>query len=119
MNISAIIAAAPRYLYAGALRVGIDDAVEATLIGARKAGASEDTIEFLRTDFGQALVRLALAASFEVLPEATRPPKSLQSDLQQELLVSASAAGITAVQSVTLALGRGVVGRLREKGGSK
>ena len=113
MNISAIIAAAPRYLYAGAVRVGITDAVEAVILAARKAGASDDTVVFLHTDMGQAILRLALAASFEVLPESARPPSSLQSDLQQELLVSASAAGVHAVQEVTLALGQGVVKRIR------
>lgn len=82
------------YVYSGAIRSGTSHAVR----GAQDALASAAppaVAEFLRSDVGEGLLRLALAGALTIhdLPKLA----GLQEDIRQELAVSASACGFDAL----------------------
>jgi hypothetical protein len=98
-TLSETVSAVTPFAYAGAVRVGVTDAIvllrEQVL--ARVPGEIAASVaEFLRSPAGEGILRLSLAGALATIPAAERA--QVVNDVRDELLASAFASGFTAVQ---------------------
>lgn len=82
------------YIYAGAVRSGVSEAVilmRDQLLKRIPGDIAAQANAFLRTNAGESLLRLALAGALATIPADKRP--AVLEDIRQELLIS-SASGV-------------------------
>ena len=90
MNIKEHLNQAVPYVYSGALRTGVTEGVSQLRSRlCQHAPLPAGSADFLVTPLGDALLRLAMGGLLALMPEDRRP--ELLKDVQQELLISASA----------------------------
>lgn len=111
---STVVSTVSPYLYAGAIRVGVTRGVTGAKLAITRLvpEAHREAVRvFLDSEVGDGLLRAALGGALFTrdLPGAVAP---LQSDMRQELLISAAADGFDALIAALVAGGEMVHARL-------